>query len=124
MSVDPNLGTLRWLPLGFQAPTQTVTVQVVNSYGDRATQSWTITVKGVNLPPVITSEPVMFVSGTSYQYAVQAYDPDGDPLTYSVSSDLIYIGISSTGLLTATKLGSSSTHAITITVSDGPLSAT
>jgi hypothetical protein len=122
MSVDPNLGTLRWLPLWFQAPTQSVTVQAVNSYGDLATQSWTIAVEGVNLPPVITSEPVMVCAASAFYYQVQASDPDGDALQYSFSASPIYMTISSTGLLTDTIRLTAGTYPITVTVSDGPLS--
>jgi hypothetical protein len=52
MSLDANLGTLRWPPLGYQVGNQSVTVQLVDAYGASTSQSWTIAVHGVNLPPV------------------------------------------------------------------------
>jgi len=45
LSIDPNLGTLRWLPGQIQIGPQNVTVQLVDNFGAKATQSWTITVK-------------------------------------------------------------------------------
>src|SRR5437660_900965 len=87
MSLDPNLGTLRWLPTAIQVGPQNVTVKLVDDYGGSVNQSWTISVRGTNLAPVITSTPPTALrGGKPYFYAVQAYDPDGDPLTYSLTA--------------------------------------
>jgi hypothetical protein len=40
MSLDPNLGTLRWLPTAIQVGSQNVTVKLVDAYGGSATQSF------------------------------------------------------------------------------------
>ena len=53
----PTLGRLRWTPLPAEDGPQNMTVRLVDCYGGSATQSFTITVVGENLPPLITSEP-------------------------------------------------------------------
>jgi YVTN family beta-propeller protein len=120
LSVDPNLGTLRWLPLASQVGNQTVTVNLLDAYGGKATQTWTIVVHGAGLPPVITSTPPLnAVFGQLYTYAVQASDADGDPLSYS-SIGYPPVGSFSTttpNLFTFTPGYSSSSP--TIVVSDG-----
>jgi hypothetical protein len=76
MSIDPNWGTLRWLPDVTQVGNQTVTVKLTDPYGGSVTQTWTIAVKGAGLPPVITSEPwLLGVANQQYTYAVQAPAP-------------------------------------------------
>jgi hypothetical protein len=55
-----------------------------NGIGQKGT--FPIVVHGVNTPPVITSTPPLQAQKNSaYNYTVVASDPDGDPLTYSVS---------------------------------------
>jgi hypothetical protein len=51
-------------------------------------QSYTIVVRGGNLPPTITSTPVVIAAMSHLNtYAVVANDPDGDPLSYAVSTN-------------------------------------
>src|SRR4029077_21151619 len=90
-------------------------------YGASATQSFTITVVGENLPPLITSEtPTQAQVNKLYTYAVQAGDADGDTLRYSVTGG--YYGqaqISAAGLMTWTP-SSTGTFNFTVTVNDRP----
>src|SRR5712692_2104015 len=86
MSLDANLGTLRWMPLAYQVGNQSVTVKLVDSQGASVSQSWTIAVHGADLPPDITSSPVVTANQNKlYTYAVQVSDPTGTPLTYSLT---------------------------------------
>jgi hypothetical protein len=86
MSISSTRRTIRWTPTADQVGSQSVTLQAVDPYGGSATQRWTITVHGVNQPPVITSEPPTQAQVNKlYYYGVQASDPDGDALSYSVS---------------------------------------
>ena len=119
MTIDPNSGLLRWTPAQVgQAP---VTVAATDTDGAVATQSYTLTVKGPNHPPTISSQAGTSVTaGLTYHYDVQASDPDGDPLTYQLDSGPQGASIDSFGRLawptTAADVGSQSFQ---ITVSDG-----
>ena len=87
MSMHPSLGTLRWIPAADQVGTADVVVQLTDGQGGRATQSFTITVRGVNLPPTISSAPpTQGRIGQVYDYAVRASDADGDPLHYRLTT--------------------------------------
>lgn len=57
----------------------------------------------VNRDPVITSEPVVLnaIMGEPYRYQVTASDPDGDPLTFSLTARADGMAISEGGLVTS-----------------------
>src|SRR5262249_6083277 len=101
---------------------QKVVVRLTNGEGLSATQSFTITVRAINIPPAITSTPpTQGSAGQGYTYAVQASDVDGDPLTYSLTAAPSGMSINaSTGLIqwtpTAAQLG---TRNVAIAVMDG-----
>jgi RHS repeat-associated protein len=120
MSVNAALGTVRWTPTPDQVGSQNVTLRVVDSLGLSATQSFTIVVHGENLPPMITSTPVMQgQTGKLYNYAVVASDADGDPLSYSVTtSPSTSLSISGTGLISWAS-PTAGNYTVTVTVSDG-----
>jgi len=40
----------------------------------------------LNSPPIITSSPPTSAAGTTYQYQVRAFDPDDDPITFTLKS--------------------------------------
>ena len=83
MAIDPASGILTWTPGEDQIGPDTVTVRVRDGQGGSATRSFTITVRGENLPPVITSTPpTTATAGSSYNYRVVAEDPEGGPLTF------------------------------------------
>jgi RHS repeat-associated protein len=87
MSIDPNLGTLRWTPTADQLGSQSVVVRASDPYGGFATQSYTVTVRSVNLPPMITSVPPTAAdTADTYTYAVSASDPENDALTFSLTA--------------------------------------
>ncbi|MCU7859407.1 MAG: hypothetical protein KZQ86_06145, partial [Candidatus Thiodiazotropha sp. (ex Lucinoma kastoroae)] len=53
---------------------------------DSQTASFTITVTQGNRAPVITSTPIAYViEGDEWRYTLEANDPDGDDLTYSMT---------------------------------------
>ncbi len=85
MSINPDQGTIRWQPTINQIGTHTVTVQVLDTQGATATQTFTLAVNGVNLPPSIISTPsTRTTTNQPYTYTVVATDPENSPLTYSL----------------------------------------
>ena len=87
MSLDSRLGSLRWAATLDQLGNQPVVLRATDAQGGFTRQFFTITVRAINTPPNIVSIPVTQAAlGRLYSYAVQAVDPDGDPLTYSLVS--------------------------------------
>ena len=122
MSLDPVLGTLRWTPTSHQIATHDVVVHVFDGQGGSASQSFAVTVRGTNVPPLITSTPpTIGASEDPYVYAVRASDPEGDPLAFSLTEAPNGMTIDeATGLLEwmpqQTQVGS---HVVEILVADG-----
>jgi hypothetical protein len=82
MTIDAS-GRITWWPR--RPGNYTVTVRVEDAHGAVDTQSYTLTVSVANLPPQILSAPVVDGAvGQPYVYVVDAVDPNGDPLTYSL----------------------------------------
>jgi RHS repeat-associated protein len=87
MSIDPASGKVRWLPTSDQLGTQDVIIQAQDPLLAQATQSFTITVHTVDVPPVITSSPpTEAVAAALYTYAVQASDVQNNTLNWSLLS--------------------------------------
>src|SRR2546426_313613 len=87
MSIDAALGTVRWTPTISQLGTNLVVVRVTDGQGGFATQTYSVTVRAVNLPPLITSAPpTKAATNQLYTYAVRAEDPEGEALTFALVS--------------------------------------
>ncbi|WP_207173288.1 putative Ig domain-containing protein [Halochromatium glycolicum] len=89
MTINPTSGRITWTPGNEDAGSEhAVAVQVRDSGGATAAQSFVVTVLNVNDPPVITSAPIVVAGeGVSYAYDVEATDPDiGDSLTFSLQT--------------------------------------
>jgi len=102
MSISSTTGLINWIP----AVPGTFNVVVKVSDGDLdITQSFKITVieeeepsptptPTINHAPIITSSPIIkAVKGVAYLYDVDATDPDGDALTYSLTTKPSGMGI-------------------------------
>ena len=78
-----------------------------------------------NIPPVIESDPVTTAKeGAVYAYDVEATDPNGDTLTYSLTVNPTGMTINSTtGVITWTPAAAESFD-VTVEVSDGSKSTT
>lgn len=84
MSIDALMGTIRWTPATDQVGLADVEVLVTDSQGGTATQNFTITVRGINVSPNISTVPPTRGSTRQiYNYAARASDVDGDTLSYS-----------------------------------------
>ena len=134
MTINSTTGIISWKPICGQAGDNPVIVEVSDgALSD--TQSFTIKVSSppappvppVNHAPIITSIPGdTAIVGIEYTYDVEATDPDGDILTYSLTVKPDDMGIDSgTGLIswipTSLQIG---TNDITAKVSDGEKSDT
>ena len=81
MSIDPMRGRVRWSPTADQLGAQEVVVRLTDGEGLSTTQTYTVQVRAIDVPPLITSTPpTLGAAGQTYQYAVHATDVDGDPL--------------------------------------------
>ena len=120
MSIDPLSGQIRWTPTASALGKSDVAVQVADSLGKATVQEFSITVRGENLPPLITSAARTSSSvGRNYIYTLEAQDPEGGPLAYSLSKSSGNMAIDSAGVLrwtpTAGELGP---RDVIITVTD------
>ena len=93
LTVDATTGLVSWTPTVAQIGPKSVTLQVADGRGGTAVQTYTIAVgqQAGNEGPVITSTPVTQFNippagNADYIYTVRAVDPDGDPLTFSLTS--------------------------------------
>ncbi len=84
MSINSITGLVQWTPS--QSGTYQVGVGVSDGNGGSDTQYFSIIVGGTaNHDPIITSTPILNGQvGTLYSYDVEAYDPDGDFINYSL----------------------------------------
>ena len=86
MSLNKELGTLRWSPTIDQLGENTVTVEVTDPLGATAQQTFSIRVRSSNLAPQIFSaaNTQAFVD-QPYTYAVRAHDVEGDSLSFALT---------------------------------------
>jgi len=87
MTIDASSGVINWLPNYHQAGTHLVQLEVQDSNGENALQQFEIDVANVNRAPIITS--VAITTGEEnapYTYDLNANDPDGDSLLYTLIS--------------------------------------
>lgn len=87
VSVDPALGTLRWLPREEHLGIHQFVVQVSDPYFASSTQTFSLEVACANLPPrIITNAPTQGAVDSRYLYAVGAIDPERQPLAFSLET--------------------------------------
>ena len=127
MTVNAS-GLVTWTPSAAQVGSHSVQLDVSDGMVP-VSQNWTINVTaagGPNQPPVITSSaPTSATEGQNYSYAAAANDPNGDPLTWSLTTNPTGMTVgSSTGQVqwtpTTAQVGN---HNVTLEVSDGQVSA-
>ncbi|SOB76055.1 PKD domain-containing protein [Marinobacter sp. LV10R510-11A] len=86
MVIDANTGEIEWTPVNAQVGQQTVVVRVSDRQGEFGEQVFTVNVTNVNQAPRIVSSPESSATERqSYNYQVQAIDPDfRDTLSYQL----------------------------------------
>ncbi|WP_276784305.1 tandem-95 repeat protein [Thalassolituus oleivorans] len=86
MTIDANSGVISWTPAN-GVTSADITVQVADAEAN-ATQSFTVTVGGVNDAPTITETTAAITTDedTSGTITLNATDIDGDTITWSVGS--------------------------------------
>lgn len=78
-------GEIRWTPTIDQAGAYPVTVQVQDQSGQTIQQTFNL-VASTNAPPrIVSTAPTTITQGRPYRYDVQAIDPEGTPLSFSVN---------------------------------------
>jgi len=89
MTIDATTGRVEWTPTTAQVGTHMVELQADDGNGGFASQLWSVDVYAElpNRPPVVVSSPTFeAVLDEVYSYAVQAVDPDRDPVSFSLVS--------------------------------------
>jgi|GEM_PF-1022227 len=121
MAIHPRTGLITWTPTLPAADPVPVTVQVQDERGGVAEQSYSIRIfSGDNQPPDITSHPTLSIAlGETWIYAIEATDPDGDPLVFELLQGPIGSEVDAAGLIDwtpdASQLGE---HAVVVEVRD------
>jgi len=122
LSMLSSSGTLIGMPGGDDVGTYWVNVTVDDGYGGMDWLNFTLLVENVNDPPVITtSDQTIAYEDASYSVDYDAYDDDGDDLTWSMTSDAGWLSIDpATGEVSGLPAnGDVGTYNVTIRVSDG-----
>ncbi|MFN9914574.1 MAG: putative Ig domain-containing protein, partial [Pirellulaceae bacterium] len=125
ISINPQTGLVTWTANNSQLGVREFTLKVTDGKGGEAQQIFPVTVNpgAPNQAPIITSIPRNTnPTGNTYFYQVQARDPDGDLLTYSLPKAPLGMTVDNNGLITwETNAAQSGTNNITLRVSDGQL---
>jgi len=123
MTINYITGLINWIPAADGE--QAVTVIVTNGIGLSDSEDYNIVVSPANQAPVITTIPDATIAlGKTFTYPVEAADPDGNDLTYSLIDNPTTMTINpTTGAITWTPTATGS-YDVTVEVSDGDLSDT
>ena len=89
MAIDRDTGLVSYTPTLGQEGSQPVSIQVSDRRGGLATQSFELNVveAAENIGPEINSTPITEARiGQTYNYDVNAFDPDADGLTFELAA--------------------------------------
>jgi hypothetical protein len=104
MTMDASTAVITWSPKSTDIGNHNIVIEVSDGRGGLARQRFTLTVSDPlpNRPPMVTSTPIVDATyGQPYAYQVQATDPDGDKLSYQLSSIISGVKVDSeTGEIT------------------------
>jgi hypothetical protein len=127
-SFDAVTGALSGTPTSTQAGTYpNIVVSVSDGQASASLAPFSINVAATNRPPTISGVPATSVeAGKLYSFTPTASDPDGQTLTFSIANKPSWAAFDSrTGRLSGTPgtTNVGTTSSVTITVSDGQVSA-
>ena len=97
---NPDTGVLTWTPTANQIGQHPITLTVSDNRGESITQTFNITANVAlpNADPTIISTPRLYTGlNQAYFYNLQADDPNGDPLTYTLKTTPTSMRIDSQG---------------------------
>jgi hypothetical protein len=124
---SPSTGRLSGTPTSSAAGLtfSGITVSVTDGAATAALAPFSIAVQAANQAPTISGTPATSATvGTAYAFQPTATDPDGNTLTYSIVNLPAWATFStSTGRLSGTPTTAGTHSGITISVSDGTVSA-
>jgi len=90
LTIDPDTGRLTYTPTADALGDHKVTVVVHDGRGDDTRQSFILSVtadKTNGAPSIVSTPPTALVpDGRTFDYALRAIDPDGDPVQWSLDS--------------------------------------
>ena len=122
-SIDPVSGDITLSPSEADGPTNVTIIAVVTDNGApplSATNSFTVTVNEVNLPPVLNLPPDTNIDElVTFTAQATATDPDlpANPLTFALVSGPAGLTVTTNGVITWTP-SVTGTYAVTISVTD------
>lgn len=96
MTITAN-GRVTWTPTFDQAGNHPVTVLVTDGFGGQATQPFVIAVQNTNRLPIVAVADQQITEGRFLEYQLNANDPDGDRLTFSLVQQPAWMFISNIG---------------------------
>ena len=103
MSINPGTGLLQWTPAATDVGPHPIQLAALDPSGAAAAQSFTLSVRASNRPPSVTGKPSFkAVVGLPYQFAINATDPDGDEIIYTLKSGPPGMTVDKLGRLTWT----------------------
>ena len=123
-SVNSTSGVVTWTPNSSELGTETITITATDTAGLTAVQTFNVSVVN-SLPPTISSgtPPSTITAGLTFIFQVQASDPAGDTLTYSLITPPSGMAIDQSGRITwattATNIGGPYTYEVKVTNPDG-----
>ncbi|UFS70323.1 fibronectin type III domain-containing protein [Geomonas sp. RF6] len=111
-------GLITWTPLAAAGPTA-VTVRVTDGTLSAST-TFSVTARSARQPSITSTAPTSAMDGTEYAYQLVVDNPDGYPLSYTLSTAPSGMSVSGAGRIswvpTAAEVGS---VPVTVVVSDG-----
>src|SRR5438105_12786951 len=103
MSINPGSGLLQWTPGAADVGPHPIQLAALDPSGAAAAQSFTLTVRASNRPPSVTARPSFkAMVGLLYEFDINATDPDGDEIIYTLKSGPPGMTVDKLGRLTWT----------------------
>lgn len=123
MAINETSGRFMWTPIAAQVGRRPVVVLVEDGKGGQARQTFELQVaaSATNDPPRITSRPRDTAwTGVDYAYLIEAVDPNGDPLTFRLTTAPTGMAVNADGLVTwKPAAGALARHSAVLQVADG-----